>query len=154
MLKTRQNHHNHLNSYVINNGYQEAEIRQQIAEATSELNKHYVAMVAERMSLKNADILSRFIIAGKKERNISRNTVMTYIDGVAYLENYHRHKDLEKIDKNDITLFLDSYRKSEAEDPLHRWINTYNIRYQILFKFFRWLYNLKYDDESKKFHLL
>jgi integrase/recombinase XerD len=150
LLKTRQNRHNHLNSYVINNGYHEAEIRLRIAEATSELNKHYVVMVAERMSLKNADILSRFIIAGKKERNISSNTIMTYIDGVAYLENYHHHKDLEKIDKNDITSFLDSYRKSEARDPLHRWINTYNIRYQILFKFFKWLYNLKYDDESKK----
>jgi integrase len=135
---------------VKNNGYQEAEIRQRIAEATSELNKHYIAMVAERMSLKNADILSRFIIAGKKERNISCNTVMTYIDGVVYLENYHHHKDLEKIDKNDITSFLDSYRKLEAEDPLHRWINTYNVRYQILFKFFKWLYNLKCDDESKK----
>jgi hypothetical protein len=139
-----------LNSSVIDNDYHETEIKQRIVEATSELNKHYVAMVAERMSLKNADILSRFIIAGKKESNISRNTVMTYIDGVVYLENYHQHKDLEKMNKNDIVSFLDSYRKSEAEDSLHRWINTYNLRFQILFKFFKWLYNLKYDDESKK----
>jgi site-specific recombinase XerD len=77
-------------------------------------------MVTERMSSNNADILARFIISGKKERNISRNTVMAYIDGVVYLENYHQHKNLEEINKKDITSFLDSYRKSEAEDPLHR----------------------------------
>ena len=129
-MKTRQDH-NHLNS-TINIGYNEAGISQRIAEATFELNKHYVTMVAERMSSNNADILSRFIIYSKKERNNSRNTVMSFIDGIVYLENYHQHKDLEKMDKNDITSFLDSYRKSEAEDPLHRWINTYNIRYQAL----------------------
>lgn len=149
-MKTRQNYHNYLNSSVIDNGCHETEIKQRIVEATSELNKHYVAMVAERTSLKNADILSRFIITGKKERNISRNTIMTYIDGIVYLENYHQHKDLEKMNKNDIVSFLDSYRKSEAEDSLHRWINTYNLRFQILFKFFKWLYNSKYDDDSKK----
>ena len=91
-MKTRQNHHNYLNSSVINNGYHEIEIRQRIEQATSELNKHYVAMVAERMSFKNADILSRFIITSKKEQNIARNTIMSYIDGVVYLENYHQHK--------------------------------------------------------------
>ena len=76
-----------MNSSVINNGYHEAEIRQRIEEATSELNKHYVAMVAERMSPINADILSRFIITSKKEQNIARNTVLSYIDGVVYLES-------------------------------------------------------------------
>ena len=109
-MKTRQDH-NHLNSSVINNGYHEAEIRQRIEEATSELNKHYVAMVAERMSPINADILSRFIITSKKEQNIARNTVLSYIDGVVYLENYHQHKDLEKMNKNDIISFLDSYKQ-------------------------------------------
>ena len=45
---------------------------------------------------------------------------MSYIDGVVYLENYHQHKDLEKMNKNDIVSFLDSYRKSGIEDPFHR----------------------------------
>jgi hypothetical protein len=57
----------YLNSSVINNSYHETEIRQRIVEATSELNKHHVTMMTERMSLNNADILSRFIIATKKQ---------------------------------------------------------------------------------------
>ena len=52
------------------------------------------------------------------------------------------------MNNNDIISFLDGYRKVEAEDPLHKWINTYNIRYQILFKFFKWLHNLKCDGSK------
>jgi hypothetical protein len=29
--------------------------------------------------------------------------------------------------------------------PLHRWINTYNIRLTALYKFFKWLYSPKFD---------
>lgn len=102
----------------------------------------------ERMSVNSASVLARFIIFNKKERNISRSTVMTYIDGIAYLENYHKHKDFEKMNRKDISSFLDSYRKSEAADLLHRWINTYNTRFGTIYKFFRWLYNLKHETES------
>lgn len=140
--------HNRLSRVIKGNGYSKVQIKERIAEATSELNKHYFIMMTERISPNNAEILARFIISSKKDRNISRNTVISYIDGIVYLENYHQHKNLEKMDKKDIISFLDSYRKSEAADPLHRWINTYNIRFQTLFKFFRWLYNLKYNESK------
>jgi len=68
-----------------------------------------------------------------------------YIDGIVYLENYHKHKDLDKLDRNDIVTFLDSYRKSETVDPLHRWVGTYNIRLMIIYKFFRWLNSLNHN---------
>ena len=139
---------NCLSQIIKGNGYPKVQIKERIAKATSELNKHYFIMMTERISPNNAEILARFIISSKKDRNISRNTVISYIDGIVYLENYHQHKNLEKMDKKDIISFLDSYRKSEAADPLHRWINTYNIRLQTLFKFFRWLYNLKYNESK------
>jgi hypothetical protein len=41
----------------------------------------------------------------------------------------------------DILLYLDSLRKREASDPLHKWIGTYNEKRQRLVKFLRWLYN-------------
>jgi site-specific recombinase XerD len=84
--------------------------------------------MTEKMSVYNADILARFIISARKERNIAINTVMIYIVGISYLENYHKHKELDKMDRNDIISFLDSYRKLESVDPSHRWVNTYNIR--------------------------
>jgi site-specific recombinase XerD len=97
------------------------------------------------MSVNNADILAEFIICNRKTRNIAINTVVIYIVGISYLENFHKHKELDKMDRNDIISFLDSYRKPESADPLHRWINTYNIRLTAICKFYRWLYNSKFD---------
>jgi hypothetical protein len=113
------------------------EIRQRITEATLDLNKRYYNLMAEKMSINNADILARFIISARKERNIAVNTVMIYIAGISYLENFHKHKELHKMDRNDIISFLDSYRKPVSIDPLHKWINTYNIRLTAVSKFFK-----------------
>jgi hypothetical protein len=128
-----------------NSGSINKEIRQQIIEATVDLNKRYYTLMAERMSVNNADILAEFIISNRKERNIAINTVVIYIAGISYLENFHKHKDLGKMDRNDIISFLDSYRKPESVDPLHRWINTYNIRLTAICKFFKWLYGSTCD---------
>jgi hypothetical protein len=134
-----------LSLVVKNNGFNNIEIRQRITEATSGLNNHYFTMMTKRMSASNADLLARFIILNRKNSIIPINTIKVYIDGIVYLENYHKHKDLDKMDRNDIVTFLDSYRKPETVDPLHKWINTYNIRLRTIFKFFRWLYSLKHD---------
>ena len=104
--------------------------------------------MAERMSIHNADILANFIISCRKERTIAVNTVMIYIVGISYLENFHKHKDLDKMDRNDIISFLDSYRKPESIDPLHRWINTYNIRMTAVSKLFKWLYSSKFGGRT------
>lgn len=135
----------YLSLIVRNNGFNNIEIRQRITEATSGLNNHYFTMMAKRLSASNADLLARFVILNRKKGIIANNTIKMYIDGVVYLENYHKHKDLDKMDRNDIVAFLDSYYKPETADPLHKWINTYNIRLKTIFKFFRWLNNLKHD---------
>jgi integrase/recombinase XerD len=36
--------------------------------------------------------------------------------------------------------YLDSCRKPEDKDPLHKWIASYNVKYIILSRFFKWLY--------------
>jgi hypothetical protein len=93
------------------------EIKQRILEATSELTNRYYILMAERMSVHNADILAKFIIYSRKERNIALNTIRIYIAGISYLENFHKHKKLDEMDRNDIISFLDSYHKSENVDP-------------------------------------
>jgi integrase/recombinase XerD len=50
--------------------------------------------------------------------------------------------------REDLLRYLDSLRRPEASDPLHKWIGTYNLRKAIIVKFFKWLY---YPDiEPKK----
>ncbi len=37
--------------------------------------------------------------------------------------------------REDVLSYLDKSRKPEDEDPLHKWIGSYNIRCVILFRF-------------------
>ena len=37
-------------------------------------------------------------------------------------------------------IYLDECRKPENEDPLHKWIGSYNIKRIVLIRFFKWLY--------------
>jgi len=41
----------------------------------------------------------------------------------------------------DIIKFLDSHRKPESVDPMHKWIGSYNLYVIILKRFFKWLNN-------------
>jgi integrase/recombinase XerD len=41
--------------------------------------------------------------------------------------------------RDDVLQYLDSYRRSEESDPLHKWIGTYNLRRTYLMRFFKWL---------------
>jgi hypothetical protein len=61
---------------------------------------------------------------------------------------------LSKIDvitatSDDIAKFLDSLRKPESADPLHKWIGTYNLYVIIIKRFFKYLNN-PYGMEGKK----
>ena len=57
-------------------------------------------------------------------------------------------KLFKEITREDFLSFLDSYRKPESIDPLHKWIGTYNIYRMHLMRFFKWLYFP--DIEQKK----
>lgn len=49
--------------------------------------------------------------------------------------------DVMTATQEDIIKFLDSLRKPEGSDPLHKWIGTYNLYVIILKRFFKWLNN-------------
>ena len=63
-------------------------------------------------------------------------------------------KDFDEMTKEDVLSYLNRFRKSEEDDPHHRWIGTWNNRHLVLLKFFRWLHdqdnpdikNRKYPD--------
>jgi integrase/recombinase XerD len=45
--------------------------------------------------------------------------------------------------------FLDSFRKPEASDPLHKWIGTYNIYRALFIRFFKWLYYPNVEQKKR-----
>jgi integrase len=45
---------------------------------------------------------------------------------------------------------LDKCRKLESEDPLHKWIGSYDVKRVILTRFFKWLYYPGIDSPKKR----
>lgn len=94
-----------------------------------------------RLSKENASTISEYIIAMKREINPRLNTIRTTIQFLYELSKcVGIAKKFNEMTNEDVLLYLDSARKSESDDPLHKWIGTYNSRRVILFRFFKWLY--------------
>jgi integrase len=99
-----------------------------------------------RLSKENALTICDYIIAMKTEINprlhYKRNTIQV-LSGLSRVVGIE--KKFIDMTRDDILLYLDKHRKSENEDPLHKWIGTYNLGVVILCRFFKWLY---YPDAS------
>ncbi len=100
-------------------------------------------------NLQNTKIFYEFLIMEHNNRNVQLNTTLTHIKILSLFSEYSHYKDFEKITKDDIIDFLNSARKTETDDPTHKWIETYNTRQMILNKFFRWFYNFYYKDNNE-----
>ncbi len=101
-------------------------------------------------NIQNANILYDFIITEQNHTNVKLSTRLSYIKVICLFNRYSSYKDFTKITKNDILDYLNSLKRSESDDPTHKWINTYNTRQAILSKFFRWLYNQDEPDHKKR----
>jgi integrase/recombinase XerD len=87
----------------------------------------------------NQRTIENYLEARKVETNLSKGfqTVTSYT-----LRSLSRsaNKNFKDITREDIVFFLNSLRKSETEDPTHKWIGTYNLYLIITSTFFKWLY--------------
>jgi integrase/recombinase XerD len=108
-----------------------------------------------KLSKENAMTICDYLIAMKREINprISYKEKIIHI-----LTLLSRAVGIEKkfidMTRDDILYsFLDKYRKSEKQDPLHRWIGGYNLRIVTLSRFFKWLYYPNIDDSKKRSEL-
>jgi hypothetical protein len=95
-----------------------------------------------KLSKENTLTICDYIIAMKREVN-PRLSYIKYT--VQFLYELSRSVGITKkfndmmATREDVLLYLDKCRKPENDDPLHKWIGTYNIKRIILFRFFKWL---------------
>lgn len=52
--------------------------------------------------------------------------------------------------KDNVLCYLDKCRKPENDDPLHKWIGSYNIKFITLSRFFKWLHYPDIDNPKKR----
>jgi len=104
-----------------------------------------------QVSQNNALVICNYIMSMKTEINLSDNYRMINISLLTKLSKFFRNqKSFDKITREDILTFLNSLRKPETLDPLHKWVGTYNLHRIQLIRFFKWLY---YPDiEPSKRH--
>jgi integrase/recombinase XerD len=97
----------------------------------------------------NITDIIKYITAMKTEVNYAG----LYGNGTTRLlrrfSKYHKNKPFKDISRDDIVKFLDSLRKTETQDPLHKWIGTYNLYKMYLLRFFRWYYSPGLEHEKR-----
>jgi hypothetical protein len=62
---------------------------------------------------------------------------------------FNNAKSFKEIKREDLLSFLDSRRKPESIDPLHKWIGTYNTYRIHLMRFFKWLYYAHVEQKKR-----
>jgi integrase/recombinase XerD len=110
-----------------------------IEEAGEGLPASYTRQL-HSISEENAAIIIEYIAAMKSEVNLSDNYRKDLIEALTRFSKYNNNKPFKDLSRTDIIAFLDTYRKTETQDPLHKWIGTYNIFQIYLLRFFKWLY--------------
>jgi integrase/recombinase XerD len=104
-----------------------------------------------RLSKENALTVCEYVIAMKREVN-PRLSYKRYT--IQFLSELSRAVGIEKkfidMTRDDILCYLDKCRKPENEDPLHKWIGSYNTKLVILSRFFKWLYYPNVEDAKRR----
>jgi integrase/recombinase XerD len=135
---------------------EDLELDRKITLATEGFTAKFCKLVLRdrsRLSKENALVICDYIIAMKREINPRLNTVKTAIQFLSELSGCagidKKFEDMLS-KRDDVLSYLDKCRKPEDEDPLHKWIGSYDIKRIILFRFFKWLYYSNVDNPKKR----
>jgi integrase/recombinase XerD len=102
------------------------------------------------ISKENALTICEYIDVMKTEINLSNNYRKLTIRLLTQLSKFHENKAFTSMIRDDIIAFLDSSRKPESADPLHKWVGSYNTYNMLLTRFFRWLYYPGVEQKKRK----
>lgn len=111
-----------------------------IEETAAGLQASYATKLRS-ISENNAATIVEYISAMKSEVNLSDHYRRDLIEVLTKFSKYHNNKPFKDLTRTSVIAFLESYRKTEAQDPMHKWIGTYNIFRIHLLRFFKWLYS-------------
>ena len=119
--------------------YSESSVEMKIDAVTDGLEAQYANQI-KRVSMDNRLSIIDFLSSMKLEINISHNHKRNYIRLLHKLSKFYHDKTFKLMTRDEVVSFLDSLRKQEGDDQLHRWIGTYNLYRNLLLRFFKWLY--------------
>ena len=75
------------------------------------------------------DIINKYFNAMQTEINPNYNYIKVNRNTLTMFSRFHKNNKLfTKMKRKDILSYLNSLRKSDEIDPLHKWIGTYNLQ--------------------------
>jgi site-specific recombinase XerD len=101
-----------------------------IKSATEGLTTEYYKLLnSNKISKENASTIANYILSMKNETNLSDNYRRAIIKTLSPFSVYNNNnkKSFRSMTRQDLLSYLDSFRKPESVDPMHKWIGTYNL---------------------------
>jgi integrase len=111
----------------------------QIDEITKGLSPFFNKNI-RMLSVDNIKVVISYIKAINTEIHLSISYKKSIINFLTRFAGYHKNKPFKNVTRDDVISFLDSLRKLDEEDPMHKWVGTYNIYLIYSIRFFKWLY--------------
>jgi integrase len=138
-----------------NNNSHTTLLDRKIEMVTQGLQPFYKKILKKRLSDKNAITVCNYIISNKRQNNVGSHNIKLKIQTLVYFSEFIGtskvlSKESKDIVRDDVHMFLEHYRKDEKDDPLHKWIGTYNLKYIILSQFFKWLHDPDNPDPKSR----
>jgi len=94
-----------------------------------------------KISKENCLTIVNYMLAMQTEVSPTQSYRIDTILKLKYFAEVNKPKSFNNdMTRQDIIDFLDSLRKPEQVDPLHKWIGTYEAYRIVLMRFFRWLH--------------
>jgi integrase len=126
-------------SQVSTSSNKSALLDRKIEETGAGLQKSFTELLRS-VDEENATTIVQYISTMKSEVNLSDHYRRDLIELLSKFSKYNNDRPFKDLVRADIITFLETYRKTETQDPMHKWIGTYNI-YQIhLLRFLKWLH--------------
>jgi len=114
-----------------------------LENATEDLPSRCSGLLQRMLPANRDNVLTicDYILSLKSEINLSNNYRRDVIELLYKFSTLFNNKSFKEITRGDVLSFLDSFRKIDSVDPLHRWVGTYNLYAIHLTRFLKWLYN-------------
>ncbi|MGH9982497.1 MAG: hypothetical protein ACRD8W_00900 [Nitrososphaeraceae archaeon] len=109
---------------------------QKLELATEGLEPHFLKHLRTKISSDNALTISNYVLSMRVATSYRRTIIST----LKLLSEFLSNKPFTDMSRADIVNFLDSLRKDESEDVMHKWIGSYNLRLAYFTRFFKWLH--------------
>jgi integrase len=115
-------------------------LEQKLELATEGLEPYVLEHLKTKISPNNAMTIAKYILSMKIETSLSNNYKHIIISSLKLLSEFICNKPFSNMTRDDVISFLDSIRRNDSQDSMHKWIGSYNLRLTIFIRFFKWLY--------------